>query len=515
MSMTWLGNVEADTAWAHAPWTRFSDVGQPERQLALLPVTGFADHGLGVCLDAEEIVGAEIIHRAMLLTRTLLPTRVMPPMRFGVAPTPFTFFGVDPETAYDLLLEIGQSVRAGGFSKLVFLITSPWQEELVKTAAVDLRAATGLRTYNITLAGLGLDFHPRSASRAQLQAIVAHLTRTSPTTARPGQVVDPTFRPGRWQQPPAVEPQPGIDADALLEAGARRLAALLAEIDAHTGSREPQCPIVELPAQRAERRADAPLAWPANRSRYLPALTRDALEAIPDKHRALVVLPTGAIEQHGPHLPVGVDALLGQALLDVALPQLPPEAPVWVAPPVTYGKSNEHADFPGTVTVSARSLHRLLLALARQLHSFGFRKIGILNTHGGNSTVLVYTLRELQSALDLRAGLITNPFRPPLSPQESRFGFHAGEWETALMMAAARELVHPDLAVCEYPSRHDAPGNLHPEDAPATFAWLTRDISSSGVMGDATAATEDNGRAWLASASSGLAQKLLELTSQE
>src|SRR5690606_41526526 len=135
--------------------------------------------------------------------------------------------------------------------------------------------------------------------------------------------------------------------------------------------------------------------------------------------------------------------------------------------------------------------------------------------HGATTPVLVHPWRDVQSALALRAGLITTPLRPPLSPQESRFGFHAGEWETALMLAAARELVHPDLAVCEYPSRHDAPGNLHPEDAPATFAWLTRDISSSGVMGDATAATEDNGRAWLASASPALAQKLPEPTSQD
>lgn len=513
--MTWLNNGEFASAWAHATWPDFAQPAAPQRQIALLPVFGFADHGLGLAIDAEEVAGSEIVHRALLRMAGVVPVRVLPPLRFGPAPYAATCFGIDPETAHTLLLEIAASVKLAGFRKLLFLATSPWQEELVRTASVDARAEHELRTYVITLPGLGLDFHPRSATRAHLQSIVAHLLGTAPRPARPGSVVDPGFRPGRWDQPPPVEPQAGLDPEALVDAAAVQLARLLADIDAHPVERTsaPRA-AVPLPAAPARRRPDALRVWPRHRVRYLAALTREDIEGLSKAH-ALAVIPTGAIEQHGHHLPVGVDALLGQALLDAALPQLPAGTPVWIAPPITYGKSNEHLGFPGTVSIGAGTLRRLLLALARQLRTFGFRHLAVLNTHGGNSTVLVTTLREIQTTFDLRAGLITNAFRPPLSEQEARFGFHAGEWETSLMLAAAPDLVRMERAVCEYPARHDDPGQLRPEDAPAVFSWLTRDISASGVMGDATAATVEKGREWLAAASAGLAARLVELTKPE
>jgi creatinine amidohydrolase len=182
-----------------------------------------------------------------------------------------------------------------------------------------------------------------------------------------------------------------------------------------------------------------------------------------------------------------------------------------VAPPLTYGKSNEHVGFPGTLSVSGRSLRRLLMALATQLKALGFRQLGLLNTHGGNSAVLVYTLRELQTQLGFRAGMIGQPYRPALSTQEAQYGFHAGEWETALMLAAARDLVRPECAVREWPARLEDPGELRPENAPAIFSWITSDISRSGVMGDPTAATVEKGRTWLAEGARALATRITEL----
>ncbi len=93
-----------------------------------------------------------------------------------------------------------------------------------------------------------------------------------------------------------------------------------------------------------------------------------------------MVIPTGAIEQHGHHLPVGGDAILGQAWLNSALEKVGTQAQIWVAPPITYGKSNEHTGFPGTVYISAKTLRRVLLAQARQLKQLGFRNIALLNT---------------------------------------------------------------------------------------------------------------------------------------
>jgi creatinine amidohydrolase len=247
--------------------------------------------------------------------------------------------------------------------------------------------------------------------------------------------------------------------------------------------------------------------------RYLPALTREELEQLPNKEHALVIVPTGAIEQHGHHLPVGVDAILGQAWLENVLPRLKPDAPVYVAPPLTYGKSNEHAAFAGTLSLTTSTFRRLLLAVATQLKALGFRQLAVLNTHGGNSAVLVYSLREIQTTLGLRAGVLGWPYKPEQTPQEAANGFHAGEWETSLMLAAADELVDMTKAVCEYPAELSALGELRPESAPATFSWATEDVSVSGVMGDATSATAEKGQRWLNAQSAALARRIEQLLS--
>ena len=399
--MTWLANTEFETAWAHHTWSDFRDLAERDRHLVVLPVFGFADHGLGHPLDAEEIVGSEVLHRAVLHAKSTLRLRVLPPLRFALAPYPNTFFGIDPETAHEFVRDIASSVQAAGFKKLVFWVTSPWNEEFIDAASRDTRVSLGLQTFVINLAGLGLSFHPGSPSRAKLQGIVTHLTGRAPERAGglPADVRDATFRPGRWRQPAPVTPEPGIDGDSLLAEAGSHLARLLAEIDVRPplGVRTPPPPPAPLPAVPAPRHAEAPTVWPpVYRSRYLPALTRAELAALPDKEQALVLIPTGAIEQHGYHLPVGVDSIMGQAWLTHALPLLPADAPVYVAPPITYGKSNEHIGFPGTVFTSALILRRLLLALARQLRALGFRHVALVNTHGGNSAVNTYTLREIQ-----------------------------------------------------------------------------------------------------------------------
>jgi creatinine amidohydrolase len=323
-------------------------------------------------------------------------------------------------------------------------------------------------------------------------------------------ISDPDFRPGCFRQPAPLTFDPSIKGSAVIDTASLQLAQLLAEIQARgpLGTVDHRTPVTITPTTAP----DAGLVFPQRyRPRYLAAFTRDELELLPDKEQALVILATGAIEQHGHHLPVGLDAILGEAWLENVLPRLAVSAPVYVAPPLTYGKSNEHQDFPGTLTISGGTLRRLLLAAATQLHALGFRRLALLNTHGGNSAVLVYSLREIQMTLGLRAGLLGWPYKPELSPQEAAFGFHAGEWETSLMLAVANELVDMGKAVCEYPAQLTDSGQLRPEKAPATFSWMTRDVSRSGVMGDATAATTEKGRLWLDLASAALARRIEEL----
>jgi len=251
--------------------------------------------------------------------------------------------------------------------------------------------------------------------------------------------------------------------------------------------------------------------FPSYRDKYLPAMTLRRIGALPDKAWAPVILATGAIEQHGPHLPVAVDSLMGQVWLSLALARLPAGASCYVAPPITIGKSNEHTGFPGTLMVSRETLRAQILAVARQICAWGFRSLAVINTHGGNVPVLVPTLREIRARYGIRAGLLQSKPVEGLSAQEAAFGIHAGEVETSWIMAAAGQHADPSKAVCEYPARIEDPGEVRPVAAPALVAWASRDVSKSGVMGDAAAATAQKGERWLEQGAEGYASAIAEV----
>ena len=250
--------------------------------------------------------------------------------------------------------------------------------------------------------------------------------------------------------------------------------------------------------------------FPSYRQRYLPAMTRARIAALPDKAWAPVVLATGAIEQHGPHLPVAVDSLLGQVWVSELVKNLAPGASCYIAPPITVGKSNEHVGFPGSLMISKDTLREQILLVARQVAAWGFRSLVLLNTHGGNSAVLHYTLREVRATVGLRCALVGGGYRPDVSEQESTWGFHANEVETALVLDAAPQHVKMKNAVCHYPGWLDDPGELRPEFAPATFSWASQDISPSGIMGDAPAGTMAKGRRWREGTAAGQARWLAQ-----
>jgi creatinine amidohydrolase len=252
------------------------------------------------------------------------------------------------------------------------------------------------------------------------------------------------------------------------------------------------------------------MMFPPYRDRYLPAMTLRQIRALPDKAWAPVILATGAIEQHGPHLPVAVDALMGQVWISRTLAKLSPEASCYVAPPVTIGKSNEHTGFPGTLMISRETLRQHIIAVARQIHSWEFRSLAVVNTHGGNVPVLIPTLREVRATFGLRAAVLQARQADGLSAQEAAFGIHAGEVETSWILAAARRLADPSKAECEYPAKLDDPGEVRPVAAPALVAWASRDVSLSGIMGDAKAATAEKGERWIERGSADLAEAILE-----
>ena len=236
-------------------------------------------------------------------------------------------------------------------------------------------------------------------------------------------------------------------------------------------------------------------------NRNLAWMTSPEIRDLPKKDGVLL-LPIGAIEQHGPHLPVITDTCQVTEVLSRTMESLPDHVLAWSLPAIPFGKSNEHTGFAGTFSLTAATLTALLFDVSRSARASGFRRLVFVNGHGGNMAILDAAARDIRA----ETGLMTFCIHPHvfveapfgITDAERRLGFHAGELETSLMLALAPHAVHMDQAVknfAEYPV--DGPlfffGN-------ATSAWLTRDWSSSGVFGDATLGTSDKGKEILAAA---------------
>ena len=247
-------------------------------------------------------------------------------------------------------------------------------------------------------------------------------------------------------------------------------------------------------------------------SRYLPDLSWMDVRDL-SKTLGVVVLPIGAIEQHGPHLPTATDALLAEAITKLALERLPEDAKVWRLPVQSYGKSNEHLGFAGTISLRAETLMAVVMDIATSVAASGFRRLCFVNAHGGNSALLAMMAREIRVATGLMVfNTFTNagaadPIEIP--PLEAKYGIHANDWETSLMLFLAPDLVQMQKAVKHYPALE---GGVGLTGGAAVAAWLTRDWSISGVFGDATVATAERGAARLEVSVVALAQVLEQIS---
>jgi creatinine amidohydrolase len=239
-----------------------------------------------------------------------------------------------------------------------------------------------------------------------------------------------------------------------------------------------------------------------------------------DRQRAIAVLPLGATEQHGPHLPLGVDTELAQAVVAACLPHLQADLPVFFLPALPVGYSPEHQAFAGTLTLSAQTVISLWTEVAESVARSGVRKLVLLNAHGGQVGLLDTVGRDLRARLGLLVYSV-NWFDLPLgaavdalfTAEEHRYGIHGGQIETAMMRALRPDLVRMEAAqhFASASQRRAADFPILGNGRSAKLAWQMQDYNPAGAVGNAAAATPEQGRAVLDAAGRALAALLHEI----
>ena len=239
-----------------------------------------------------------------------------------------------------------------------------------------------------------------------------------------------------------------------------------------------------------------------------------------DVAHAVAVLPLGATEQHGPHLPLCVDTVLVDGMVQAALPHLQAQDQVLVLPTQSVGYSSEHTAFPGTLSLTPASVIDVWCALGEGVAAAGVKKLVLFNAHGGNVALMDVVARELRG----RCGMLvfsSSWYQLPLDAaalapfdaNEQRFGVHGGDMETSLMLALRPELVRRDKWQ-SFPSAAQHRAAHFPllgDGKSAKLGWHMQDYNPAGAAGNAAAATTEKGQALLASVGRQLALLVQEV----
>lgn len=235
-----------------------------------------------------------------------------------------------------------------------------------------------------------------------------------------------------------------------------------------------------------------------------------------DPMRTIAVFPIAAIEQHGPHLPVGTDTIINQGHLDLLVERAPAGLDLRILPVQAVGKSNEHIWQTGTLSGTATGLIEAWTQIGLEIARTGIRKVVFVNSHGGNVSILDIVARELRvraGMLAVKAGWSHFWPRDIYSDIENRFGIHGGDSETSLVLHFRPELVNRDR-LQDFPSvaQRDEQGYryLRPT-GPLSYAWIASDIHPLGAAGEASLATAEKGRITVEAAVDGFIELLREV----
>jgi creatinine amidohydrolase len=227
----------------------------------------------------------------------------------------------------------------------------------------------------------------------------------------------------------------------------------------------------------------------------LDRMTWPEIRAEQERGRDTVVVAFGATEQHGPHMPLATDALLGDHLARLVAESLD----AFAAPTVRIGCSEHHLEFPGTLSLSDGTFHGIVADIVRSLARGGFARVVLLPTHGGNFAPLATALELLGAVEGIEILALTDLGAlftiAQLGAEEhgvplGEGGVHAGEWETSMLMAIHPELVHPERGEPGYTGDPQAAVG-------AIFGEGVHTVAQNGVIGDPRQASAEHGvRYW-------------------
>ena len=214
--------------------------------------------------------------------------------------------------------------------------------------------------------------------------------------------------------------------------------------------------------------------------------------------RSTIIWPFGAVEQHGPHLPLATDSIFVNEIIIEVLKLLPCEIPIKKLPTQYLGFSPEHKGFDGTISLSSNLIISMVKEVGVQLADMGFKRLILINAHGGQISLLNTAARELRSIAPqlsvfpcfLWSGV--DGLSELLTRKEVKNGLHASLAETSLMMALKSELVGEERP-CEEVNDEQIPDGWSIEGNAPT-SWLTEDLSKSGVIGDSKGSSKELGK---------------------
>ena len=216
----------------------------------------------------------------------------------------------------------------------------------------------------------------------------------------------------------------------------------------------------------------------------------------------IAVLPVAAVEQHGPHLPLGVDSYIAEAYLARVRALLPADSPALFLPVQAVGASDEHRAFAGTLTLTPETALAAFSEIGASVARAGIKKLVIVNSHGGNAALIDLVARQLRVRHEMLAVHCSwGRFGYPnlFSEAERLHGIHGGDIETSIMLAAYPDLVRRDKIADFRPSTYAMERDFAwlRADVPVGFGWMTQDLHPSGAVGDASLATAEKGEAAL------------------